>query len=605
MTAQNMLASLAFATGAILAPNTIATEVDSAAAQAFIHEAGERALDLSVHGSRAEWVFQNFITYDTQQASVEARKQSTLNGMANARRARDLLATPGLPAATRRDLELIRHSVTLPAPEDPALTAELVQLGAELKNLYSTGKYCRDEVGCLVLRDMSLTMAESRNAGELLTLWRGWREVSPPMRPLYARMVELANQGAKDLGYADLGDYWRSRYDMSGDAFAADLERYWQQTKPLYEALQCHVEAKLTDHYGPDVMPGNGMIPAHLLGNMWAQGWSNIEDLVMGDTFQTPYDLTAILEEQDMDEIDMVKMAEGFFTSLGLEPLPETFWERSLFTRPDDREVVCHASAWNVDSVDDLRIKMCIQRTAEEVRVVHHELGHNYYQRAYNTHSFFHLGSANPGFHEAVGDAIALSVTPAYLVEIDLLDAMPAANPETDIALLMKTALDKIAFLPFGLIMDKWRWQVFAGTVAPEDYNEAWWNLREQYQGITSPVKRGDNDFDPGAKYHIPANVSYSRYFLAHLLQFQFHREMCRVAGHEGPLHACSAYGSEEAGAVLNTLLSAGKSQPWQDTLEAFNGQRDVDPQAMLDYFAPLKVWLDEQNRDRQCGWTL
>ncbi len=572
----------------------------------FIDLAGQRAGELSLKENRAEWIFQNFITYDTQNQVVDIKKQVTLNGMATARMARDFMADgEGLSESTLRDLEMIRHKVTLPAPADEALTAELVSLGAELENIYSTGKYCNAEGDCQVLRDMSLRMANSRNEAELRELWAGWREASKPMRPLYARMVELANTGARDLGYKDLGDYWRSRFDMSSDAFAADMDRYWQEAKPLYEALQCHVGAQLEAQYGDDVMPDNGMIPAHLLGNMWAQGWANIEDVVMGGKSQAPYDLTEILEERDMSAVDMARTAEAFFSSLGFEPLPETFYERSLFTRPQDREVVCHASAWNLDDVDDLRIKMCIQRTGEEFGVVHHELGHNYYQRAYNQQDYFHRGSANVGFHEAVGDAIALSVTPEYLVKIGFLDELPASTEEAEIAQLMKTALDKVAFLPFGLIMDKWRWQVFSGEVEPANYNQAWWALREEYQGVTAPVTRTEDHFDPGAKYHIPSNVSYSRYFLAHLLQFQFHQRMCELAGFEGPLHQCSAYGSKKAGEALNTMLTAGRSAPWQDTLEAFTGDRDVDPGAMLAYFAPLKAWLDEQNADRQCGWTV
>lgn len=580
-----------------------AQQPDEAQVRAFIDAAGERAGELSVSNSRAQWVFQNFITHDTQLMSVATRKALTIEGGNNARQAREYMDTPGLSARTLRDLELIRHEVTVPSPADADSTAELVEIGAEMKSLYSTGKYCDATGECLTLRDMELRLANSRDPDELLELWRGWREVSPPMRDLYARQVTLANRGASELGYSDLGDYWRSRYDMSGDAFAADMERYWQEAKPLYDALQCHVRDRLEAFYREEAMPDDGTIPAHLLGNMWAQGWSNIEDVVMGGEYRAPYNLTQILAERDMDALDMVEMAEGFFTSLGLAPLPNTFWERSLFTRPQDREVVCHASAWNVDAEDDLRIKMCIQRTGEEVRVVHHELGHNYYQRAYNDQPFYYRGSANPGFHEAVGDAIALSVTPDYLVQIGLLEEPPATSEDNTIAQLMKLALDKVAFLPFGYIMDKWRWQVFAGDVEADEYNEAWWRLRREYQGVSSPAPRQADAFDPGAKYHIPANVSYSRYFLAHLLQFQFHRELCEQAGFEGPLHACSAYGSERAGEALHAMLSAGRSQPWQDTLEDFTGQRDVDPSAMLEYFAPLKAWLDEQNRDRQCGW--
>jgi peptidyl-dipeptidase A len=261
--------------------------------------------------------------------------------------------------------------------------------------------------------------------------------------------------------------------------------------------------------------------------------------------------------------------------------------------------VVCHASAWDVEDGNDLRIKMCIEINDEDFRTIHHELGHNYYQRAYSGLPFALRGSANDGFHEAIGDAIALSVTPAYLVEIGLLDREPPASK--DIGLLLRDALNKVAFLPFGLLVDKWRWGVFSGEISSADYNAAWWALREKYQGIRAPSARGEELFDPGAKYHIPGNTPYSRYFLAHILQFQFHRAMCRIAGYEGPLYRCTIHGSKEAGARLEQMLALGMSRPWPDALEVLTGEREIDATAIRDYFAPLQRWLDEQNAGRSC----
>ncbi|KAA1190524.1 M2 family metallopeptidase [Pseudohalioglobus sediminis] len=595
--------ALAVVTLSAGAPLALAANQHEAEARAFFLEARDEATAVALPAARARWIFNTYITHDTQQMVIETGKQRELTRVAQARQAHALLGKPGLSDSTRRDLNKVRQTANLPSPADPAATARLLEIGAELKNLYATGSYCDNNGECLSLREMERILRSSRDPAEQLALWQGWREVSPPMRQLYREQVELANAGASDLGFDDLGDYWRSRYDMSGDDFAAAIERYWQQAKPLYEALQCHVQARLTEYYGAENTPGDGTIPAHLTGNMWAQNWSGIEDIVMGSQTAAPFDLTAILAEREMDAIDIVKMAEGFFVSLGLEPLPDTFWERSMFTRPADREVVCHASAWNVDMQDDLRIKMCIQLTEDEVKVVHHELGHNYYQRAYKDLNYFHRGAANPGFHEALGDAIALSINGTYLHQIGLLDSAPKADKQTQIAALMKMALDKVAFLPFALVVDKWRWQVFSGEVGGEEYNSAWWQLRRQYQGVSAPVARSEANFDPGAKYHIPGNTSYSRYFLAHLLQFQFHERLCELAGFAGPLHQCSIYGSQAAGDTLNKMLAAGTSRPWQDTLEAFTGERDVDPRAMLNYFAPLKTWLDEQNKGRQCGW--
>jgi peptidyl-dipeptidase A len=444
-------------------------------------------------------------------------------------------------------------------------------------------------------------MAESRDEGRLRAAWTGWHAIAKPMRPDYVRYVRLANKGARELGFADTGALWRSKYDMPPDAFAKEVDRLWEQVRPLYESLHAYVRARLRERHGPAVVPERGPIPAHLLGNMWAQEWGNVYPLVAPEQGGPGYDLTERLKAKGVGELEMVRIAERFFTSLGFEPLPETFWERSLFVKPRDREVVCHASAWDVDQVADLRIKMCIRVTAEDFVTIHHELGHNFYQRAYNRQPFLFRDSANDGFHEAVGDTLALSITPSYLVKIGLLDREPGA--EADVGSLLREALDGIAFLPFGLVVDQWRWKVFSGEVAPERYNAAWWELRRKYQGVAPPAARTEEDFDPGAKYHVPANVPYTRYFLARILQYQFHRSLCEAAGQKGPLHRCSIYGSREAGARLARMLEMGQSRPWPDALEALTGQRELDATAILDYFAPLKRWLDEQNRGKPVGW--
>jgi peptidyl-dipeptidase A len=444
-------------------------------------------------------------------------------------------------------------------------------------------------------------MATSRDTDELLDAWRGWRTVAPPMREKYRRFAELGNAGARGLGFDDLGALWRSGYDMPAAAFAAEIDRLWEQVRPFYEALHCHVRARLAEVYGSDLVTPDGLIPAHLLGNMWAQDWTNIYDLVGPGDSDPGFDVTALLEAQNVDALEMVRYGERFFTSLGLDPLPETFWSRSLFTQPTDRAVVCHPSAWNIDWVDDLRIKMCIEVNAEDFVTVHHELGHNFYQRAYSHLDPLHRNGANDGFHEALGDTVALSITSDYLQRVGLLDRDP--GPSGDLGLLLRSALDKIAFLPFGVLIDQWRWQVFSGEIEPSDYNAGWWDLRARYQGIGPPIPRSEADFDPGAKYHVPLNTPYTRYFLAYILEFQFHRALCEIAGYEGALHRCSTYENPEAGARLIEMLEMGASRPWPDALEALTGQRQMDATAILDYFAPVMTWLEEQNAGRTCGW--
>jgi len=570
-----------------------------AEAKAFVDAAEAKLLALAVDASRNSWIQNTYITHDSEVLAAQANERLIAAGVDYAKKATrfDRLK---LPEETARKLRLLKLGLTLAAPSDPKESEEVTRLGVEMESEYGKGKYCPPGKECLDIQAIEKVLAESRDASQLLDVWRGWHAISVPMRPKYQRFVELANKGARELGFTDSGAMWRSKYDMAPDAFAKEVERLWEQLKPFYVSLHAYVRWKLREKYG-DAVPANGPIPAHLLGNIWAQDWSNVYDLVAPKDADPGFDLTKILKAKNPDAKEMVRYGERFFTSLGFAPLPDTFWERSLFTKPRDREVVCHASAWDVDNVNDLRIKMCITATAEDFSTIHHELGHNFYQRAYNTKPGLFRDSANDGFHEAVGDTIALSITPEYLVKIGLLDKAP--DPSKDIGLLLSRALEKIAFLPFGLLIDQWRWKVFSGEITPANYNAGWWDLRTRYQGIAPAVERTEKDFDPGAKYHIPANVPYTRYFLAAILQFQFHRALAQAAGCTGPLHRCSIYGNKEAGRKLDAMLQMGLSRPWQDALEAIAGSRQMDATAIRDYFAPLQKWLDEQNRGKPVGW--
>jgi peptidyl-dipeptidase A len=578
-------------------------------ARAFVERAERQLLDLNVRGSRAGWVQSTYITEDTQQIAAEANEALTVATTALAREAaqyRDLKLPPDLA----RKVQLLRLQLTLPAPSDPAKVSELTRIASSLEADYGRGKYCRGnrtnggaegkQDGCLDVTAIERIMAESRDPNELLDVWKGWHAIGAPMRTRYARAVQLTDEGARELGFDDTGALWRSIWDMPPDEFSAEVERLWQEVAPLYRSLHAYVRHRLSQRYGPSVVPPDGPIPAHLLGNIWAQEWGHIYPLVAPANDRDSIDLTARLQAKGYDPLKMVRAGEAFFTSLGFAPLPKTFWERSLFVKPADRDVVCHASAWNIDTKEDVRLKMCIQVRDEDFGVIHHELGHNFYQLAYKDQPYLFQNSANAAFHEAVGDAIGLSVTPSYLKKIELIDQVPSGD---DTGFLLRQALDKVAFLPFGMLIDQWRWRVFSGEITPEHYNQAWWDLRLKYQGVAPPVARSEQDFDPGAKYHVPANYPYVSYFLARVLQFQFHRALCQAAGETGPLYRCSIYQSTAAGERLRHMLQMGASRPWPDALEALTGTRKMDAGAMLDYFAPLQKWLDEQNKDVPIGW--
>jgi len=567
----------------------------------FLRRAEARLLDLSVESQKADWVYQTNITPDTE--LLDARAYTRLiDATANFARESTRYPTKDLSAADARKVKLLRLLLPLIAPSDPAESEELSRRVVAMSGTYAKGRYTpKSSKEALDLQGLSRILSESRDPALLEEVWTGWHEVGRAIRPDFVRYVKLANRGAMELGFADTGAMWRSRYDMEPAAFAREVDRLWSEVEPLYRSLHAYVRHRLAEQYGRELVPERGPIPVHLLGNMWAQSWEGIFPLLAPPSSMPDVDLTAILVARNVSPVQLVRVAEQFFVSLGFDSLPSTFWERSMFARPSDREVICHASAWDVDCADDLRLKMCIEITGEDFMTVHHELGHNYYQRAYSHQPFLFRDSAHDGFHEAIGDTIALSVTPEYLVKIGYLDR--ATDPSGDLGLLLRRALEKVAFLPFGLLIDKWRWDVFSGEIAPSEYNRTWWEMRRRYQGIAPPRARSDEEFDAGAKYHVPANVPYMRYFLAHLLQFQFHRALVREAGIPGPLHRASVYGSKPAGRRLKTALEIGMSREWPDALEALTGERRMETTALLEYFAPLKRWLDEQNRESPVGW--
>jgi peptidyl-dipeptidase A len=575
---------------------------DTPNVDAFLKEVNEKILVLGKEAGQAGWVYSTFITDDTEALNAKAN-QKFIEAVAKYAKEAAKFNGANVTPDQRRQLDLLKLGLVLVTPSDPKEAEELTTIAAKLEGTYGKGKWCADPkkvTDCLDIEQITDVMATSRDEKTLRTAWEGWHTISVPMRKDYARLVELGNKGAKELGFADTGAMWRLKYDMPADEFTKELDRLWEQVKPLYNSLHAYVRMKLHEKYG-DVVPANGPIPAHLLGNIWAQDWSNIEPLVSPGNADPGYSLTDILKARKTTPVDMVKMGERFYSSLGLAPMPETFWQRSMLTKPRDRDVVCHASAWDIDYEEDLRIKMCIDATAEDFSTIHHELGHNYYQRAYKDLPVIYRDSANDGFHEAIGDTIALSVTPEYLVKIGLIDKTPDAS--RDLGLLMSRALEKVAFLPFGLLIDQWRWQVFSGQTTPADYNKAWWALRLKYQGVAPSSPRGEEFFDPGAKYHVPGNTPYTRYFLAAILQFQFHRELSKIAGCTAPLHRCSIYDSKEAGKRLDAMLRMGLSKPWPDALQALTGSRQMDATAIVDYFAPLKTWLDEQIKGKPVGW--
>lgn len=590
-------AGLGLSGAALAAPAKKMGAPTVAEAERFVADAEALLKKLDHNYGRAEWVAQNFISDDTEIITAQLGEQRLTAAGEMALKARRFNKLK-LPEATARKLKILQLTLML---TDAGDRGAYTRLAAGMTGAYGKAKYCPKLADgstgpCLALGQMEKILAESRDPARLKEIWLGWHAQSPEYKDKYVQYVALANKGAREMGFADTGALWRSGYDMPPDAFAAEMERLWQQVKPLYDSLHTYTRYKLREAYGPDQVPLTGPIPAHLFGNMWSQSWNNLYPMLKPAGDKDSYSLTKQLVAKNTSALDMTKYAENFYTSLGLEALPKSFYTRSLLTKPRDREVVCHASAWQMDGAQDVRIKMCITPTEEDFTVIHHELGHIYYDLAYARQPHLFQNGANDGFHEAIGDTIALSITPEYLKKVGLRDSEVPAGGD-DIADLMDRALGKVAFMPFAYLVDKWRWDVYAGKTKPADYDKAWWDLREKYQGIERPAPMIAGGFDAGAKYHVPADTPYARYFLATMLQFQFHRALCREAGYTGPLNRCSIYGNTKAGEKLQAMLTLGASKPWQEALKAMSGEEKIDGGALLEYFAPLKVYMDEQNK--------
>jgi peptidyl-dipeptidase A len=590
-----------------------------AEATAYIDDVEQNLHRLWVQRDTAGWVNENFITDDTE--ALAARGEEATAGyisgaIKGARRFDPIRAS--LPPDVARRFYLLSLAQAIPAPDNAQERSELATIESAMTSEYGKGRYCppagspllkyvkRDPKAegpvCLHLDDLDRVLARSHDFAELTEAWKGWHEISVPMKDRFVRYVDLANKGAREIGFDDVGALWRAGYDMPPADFEADIERLWKEVKPLYDELHCYVRSQLQAKYGKDRVPDRAPIPAQLLGNMWAQEWDNLFGMVEPYPKEPSLDVDARLKAKHLAPKEMVKLGERFFTSLGFDPLPASFWERSLFVRPRDREVVCHASAWDVTWSDDLRIKMCIEPTESDLVTIHHELGHDFYFSRYFKLPILFQQGANDGFHEGIGDTLALSVTPAYLKGVGLLDRVPEGD-HARINQQMKMALDKIAFLPFGLLIDKWRWDVFSGKTKPADYNTAWWALKRAYQGVSEPAPRAATAFDPGAKFHVASSTSYIRYFLSHIYQFQFYKALCAASGYQGPLDQCSFYGSRAAGDKLIAMLSMGASRPWPDALEVIGAGRKADAGPLLEYFAPLRKWLAEHNQAGTCGF--
>ncbi|OCT62272.1 hypothetical protein XELAEV_18043355mg [Xenopus laevis] len=554
--------------------------------------------------AEASWAYNTNITEANKDVMLDKNLAMSAHTLQYGMQARNYDYSDFQSPETQRILRKLSEIDKAALPE--VEQKEYNQILSDMETIYSVAKVCRNgNKDCLPLDpDLTEILAKSRDYDELLFAWQGWRDASgKQIRGKFKRYVELTNKAAQLNGYADNGAYWRSWYETP--TLETDVEQLYEELQPLYLNLHAYVRRALYKKYGDKKINLKGPIPAHLLGNMWAQSWSNIYDLLVPYPNAAQVDATPAMIAKNWTPKRMFEESDNFFKSLGLLPMPQEFWDKSMIEKPKDREVVCHASAWDFYNRKDFRIKQCTVVNMDDLITVHHEMGHVQYFLQYKDQPILFREGANPGFHEAIGDVLALSVsTPKHLQSIGLLDKVED-NAESDINYLMSIALDKIAFLPFGFLMDQWRWKVFDGRTPDSEYNQQWWNLRLKYQGLVPPVPRSENDFDPGAKFHIPASVPYIRYFISFVIQFQFHEALCKAANQQGALHKCDIYRSTEAGKLLGDAMKLGNSKPWPEAMQLITGQRNMSAHALLKYFQPLTDWLIKENtkNSETLGW--
>ncbi|XP_041354158.1 angiotensin-converting enzyme-like [Gigantopelta aegis] len=585
------------------------TALDSRhSAVTWLHKVNGRLLELENMQAEALWNFETNLTSANKKmvGDIDREASEIYQQLLDEAKAVD----PSVLDQTHR--RMMRFLQSYAKSRDPNIVEHTSTTRSDMVTIYNTGKVCRieDPHKCLPLEpELENVMANSRDPAELLWAWKGWRDVTGPrIKPLYETFVTLLNEGAVEKNYADYGAYWREKlFDQTPD-FEAMCDRLWLEVRPLYLQLHAYVRKMLTKMYGAKVVGTSGSIPAHLLGNMWAQEWGNIVDIVVPSSDQTEMKnmenhLQTVLKRKH-DVMGLFRLAEEFFSSISLYNMTDTFWRKSMLVKPNDRKVQCHASAHDMFKKHDFRIKMCAEVTMDYLQTVHHEMGHVQYFMAYENQPTLFRDSPNSAFHEAVGDTMALSVLSfKHLDTLGLMGSQYKNSPKVDIMILLKSALNKIAFLPFGYIIDKWRWKVFSGEISKNEYNRRFWEMRLKYQGIVAPVPRSEHDFDPAAKFHIPDNSPYMSYFISFLAQFQFYESLCQTSGHVGPLHQCDFYRSQEAGTKFKKMLNLGKSVPWQQALFQLTGTRQISASSIKKYFEPLSQWLTKQLQGEPLGW--
>ncbi|NXG01256.1 ACE2 enzyme, partial [Sakesphorus luctuosus] len=583
-------------------------------AQKFLEEFNRMAEDISHESSIASWHYNTNITEENAKKMNEASaKWSTFYDEASKN-------ASSFSVGSIEDNLIKLQIQTLQDRGSSVLSSEKYnRLGTVLSTMstiYSTGTVCKinDPSECLVLEPgLDAIMADSTDYNERLWAWEGWRaDVGRMMRPLYEEYVELENEVAKLNNYSDYGDYWRANYEAkfpkdyeySRDQLIEDVEKTFEQIKPLYQQLHAYVRHHLERVYGPKLISSTGCLPAHLLGDMWGRFWTNLYALTVPYPAKPNIDVTSAMVQKGWNAIKIFEAAEAFFTSIGLYNMTDGFWRNSMLTEPTDgRKVVCHPTAWDLGK-NDYRIKMCTKVTMDDFLTAHHEMGHIEYDMAYSAQPYLLRSGANEGFHEAVGEIMSLSAaTPEHLKSLGLLEPTFQEDEETEINFLLKQALTIVGTMPFTYMLEKWRWMVFRGEITKQEWTKRWWEMKREIVGVVEPVPHDETYCDPAALFHVANDYSFIRYYTRTIYQFQFQEALCKAANHTGPLHKCDITNSTAAGERLRQLLALGRSKPWTEALQNVTGEKYMNATPLLHYFEPLYEWLKKNNSGRFIGW--
>ncbi|KAM6385372.1 angiotensin-converting enzyme 2 [Alca torda] len=606
-----MLAHLLLLCGlsAVVTPQDVTQQ-----AQMFLLEFNRRAEIISYESSLASWNYNTNITDETAKKMAEADAKWSAFYDEASRNASSFPLTSIQDPLTRLQIQTLQdRGSSVLSPEKYSRLSTVLNT---MSTIYSTGTVCKinNPSECLVLEPgLDVIMANSTDYHERLWAWEGWRGgVGRMMRPLYEEYVELKNEVAKLNSYSDYGDYWRANYEAdypeaykySRDQLIEDVEKTFEQIKPLYEQLHAYVRHRLEQVYGPEFISSTGCLPAHLLGDMWGRFWTNLYDLTVPYPAQPNIDVTSAMSQKKWDAMKIFKTAEAFFTSIGLYKMTDGFWNNSMLTEPtDNRKVVCHPTAWDL-GLNDYRIKMCTKVTMDDFLTAHHEMGHIEYDMAYSAQPYLLRGGANEGFHEAVGEIMSLSAaTPQHLKSLDLLEPTFQEDEETEINFLLKQALTIVGTMPFTYMLEKWRWMVFRGEITKQEWTKRWWEMKREIVGVVEPVPHDETYCDPAALFHVANDYSFIRYYTRTIYQFQFQEALCKAANHTGPLHTCDITNSTAAGQNLRELLELGRSKPWTQALESVTGEKYMNAAPLLHYFEPLYKWLQKNNSGRYIGW--